>query len=188
MAKKKLNVKLLAVVFGLMGIGVAVVGGLLLVQFRNDPVKHIRKADALMAEGNVNAALKQYGRGVGKAPYEMEYYDKMLNALVTLRPETVVERRSRFQTLLDLHLQRAEMASDSNGATVAENQAASARAALDTLSFYPWVNSLAQNTDNNFSGFERVSTMLRGLDKSIDRMPTADRDPRVAAALLSSAR
>ena len=73
MAKKKLNVKLLAVVFGLMGIGVAVVGGLLLVQFRNDPVKHIRKADALMAEGNVNAALKQYGRGVGKAPYEMEY-------------------------------------------------------------------------------------------------------------------
>ena len=181
MAKKKLNVKLLAVVFGLVGIGVVVVGGLLLVQFRNDPVKHIRKADALMAEGNVNAALKQYGRGIGKAPYQMEYYDKMLDALVTLRPETVVERRSRFQTLLDLQLQRAEMASDSEGATAKENQAASARAALDNLSFYPWVNSLASNAENDFGGFERVSTMLRGLDKSIERMPVADRDPRVAA-------
>lgn len=183
MAKKQLNVKLLAVVFGLLGIGVAVVGGILLVQFRNDPVKHIRKADALMAEGNVNAALKQYGRGIGKAPYEMAYYDKMLDALVTVVPETDVEKQSRFRTLIELQTSRAQNASDSAERSAADNRAMSAKDAFDTLAFYPWSQTVDPDTDlvDRVKMYDAVSAGLRPLDQVMDRLPPEERDPRLAA-------
>ena len=184
MAKKQLNVKLLALVFGLLAVGVAVVGGILLVQFRNDPVKHIRKADALMAEGNVNAALKQYGRGVGKAPYEMAYYDKMLDALGTVTPETAVEANARFQTLVDLQIQRAQNATDSEERTAAENRALSTAAALDALALRTWAASNSKRPiASQVTASEGVANALRGLDQAIQRTPVADRDPRVAAAV-----
>lgn len=182
MAKKKLNVKLLAVVFGLLGIGIVVLGGILLVQFRNDPVKHIRKADALMAEGNVNAALKQYGRGIGKAPYEMAYYDKMIDALEGMTPETRVEANSRFRTLLDLQIQRGENAADSSDKSAAENRDESTRDVLDNIGFLSF-SADTRDLAKQVSIYESLADQLKGLDQAFSRVPTNERDPALVAAV-----
>ena len=91
--KKKLNVKFLAIVLGVLAVGLAVVGGIVLVQYRNDPVKHITSGDELLAEGRPDKAVQQYLRGIGKAPYEMAYYDKAIAAVESITPQTNFDAR-----------------------------------------------------------------------------------------------
>ena len=79
--KKKLNVKFLALVLGVLAIGVAGIGAFVVVQYRNDPVKHIRRGDDLLAAGNAENAAKQYSRGVFKDPFNMSYYDKWIESI-----------------------------------------------------------------------------------------------------------
>ena len=55
MAKKKLNVKFLALVLAAVGVGVAVIGLVVLMQFRNDPVSHV--ATRYATEPHLDATL-----------------------------------------------------------------------------------------------------------------------------------
>ncbi len=109
--KKKLNVSFLAIVLGGLAVGLAVVGGIVLVQYRNDPVKHITKGDELLAQGLPDKAVQQYLRGVGKAPFEMAYYDKAIDAIESIQPQTDFEAMEEFNRLLSVRIAKAEKAS-----------------------------------------------------------------------------
>ena len=130
MAKQKLNVKFLAVLLGVAAVVIVSISAWLLVSLRNDPLRHIGKGDALMAEGKYDAAAKQYFRANGKDPYpsaDYRPYEKAIAAINSISPQTDVEAQSRFRQLIALQLQKARY---STGSDVAAERDAGVRGAL----------------------------------------------------------
>ncbi|MCP4067009.1 MAG: hypothetical protein GY741_01870, partial [Phycisphaeraceae bacterium] len=117
MAKQKLNVKFLAVLLGVAAVVIVSISAWLLVSLRNDPLRHIGKGDALMAEGKYDAAAKQYFRANGKDPYpsaDYRPYEKAIAAINSISPQTDVEAQNRFRQLIALQLQKARYSTGSD--------------------------------------------------------------------------
>ncbi|OUX03043.1 MAG: hypothetical protein CBD91_01100 [Phycisphaeraceae bacterium TMED231] len=134
MAKQKLNVKFLAVLLGVAAVVIVSISAWLLVSLRNDPLRHISKGDALMAEGKYDAAAKQYFRANGKDPYpsaDYRPYEKAIAAINSISPETDVAAKSRFRQLVALQLQKARYSTDP--AIAAEREAGVRNALLPML-------------------------------------------------------
>ncbi len=136
--KKKLNVRFLALVLGVLSIGVAGIGAFVVVQYRNDPVKHIRRGDDLLAAGNAENAAKQYSRGVFKAPFEMSYYDKWMEAIEAIEPRDENQSREMLNTLFGARATKARNASADDGRNLDAKQVReeAIRQLLDDLQVY----------------------------------------------------
>ncbi len=178
--KKKLNVKFLAVVLGVLAVGLAVVGGIVLVQYRNDPVKHITKGDELMAEGLPQKAVQQYLRGIGKAPFEMAYYDKAIAAIESIRPETEFEAVEEYNRLMGVLIAKAEKAGPQDGRSAEAVRAEVLDRVLDEARIFVFGGEGADLSvrDRVYSGLARRFQLL---DAAMSR--TAGVDPRMAAAV-----
>ena len=184
MAKKKLNVKFLALVLGLLAIGGAVIGGFVLVQYRNDPVKHIRRGDQLLADGRPEEAVKQYGRGIGKAQYEMPYYDKAIRALETITPESESKSKEMFRQLILLMAAKAEKASDDSerGQTAKQVRDEIIKALLDEVQVYTFQAS-RNDLQAKGNAYGTASRVVESLNQSLITLGPDEVDPRLKAAV-----
>ncbi len=179
--KKKLNVKFLAIVLGVLAVGLAVVGGIVLVQYRNDPVKHITSGDELLAEGRPDKAVQQYLRGIGKAPYEMAYYDKAIAAVESITPQTNFDAREEFNRLMTILLAKAEKASPQDGRSAEEVRNEVLARVLDECRVFALGSELADLDirDRVYSDLGRRFMMVDGSM----RRATGQVDPRIMAAV-----
>ena len=184
MAKKKLNVKFLALVLGLLTIGGAVIGGFVLVQYRNDPVKHIRRGDQLLADGRPEDAVKQYGRGIGKAPFEMPYYDKTIIALQTIVPESESKSKEMFNQLVMLEAAKAENASGNSetGQTAKEIRDETLLSILDRVQVYTFQvpPDDLQAKENAYGAAARI---LESVNQSLIPLGPDEVEPLLKAAV-----
>jgi len=178
--KKKLNVKFLAIVLGTLAVGIAVVGGIVLVQYRNDPVKHITKGDELMAEGLPDKAVQQYLRGIGKAPFEMAYYDKAIAAIESIKPETDFERMEEYNRLLGVLISKAEKASPQDGKTAEAVREEVLDRVLDESRVFVFGRESAPLPDRD-RAYSSLARRFQMLDGAMARTPGVD--PRLAAAV-----
>ena len=108
----QVNRKLLFVVVAGVTVAVGVVGGVLVLQYRADATRHIRRGDAALAEGDAKAAVSYYGRAIGKKPNNTEYYTKFLEAVRTIVPATAEEARERYQQYVSSMVKRAQAGRD----------------------------------------------------------------------------
>ncbi|MCH8315301.1 MAG: tetratricopeptide repeat protein [Planctomycetes bacterium] len=67
---------------------VAVLGGLGLLAYRANTTRYIKAGDQLMAKGDYEAALKDYGRAVAKEESDLSHLRKYEQALLHIRPRT----------------------------------------------------------------------------------------------------
>ncbi len=178
--KKKLNVKFLAIVLGVLAVGLAVVGGIVFVQYRNDPVKHIEKGDELMAEGLPDKAVQQYLRGIGKAPFEMAYYDKAIAAIESIKPATEFDALEEYNRLLGVLIAKAEKASPQDGKDAEQVRADVLGRVLDESRVFVFSRELSDlpDRDRAYSGLGRRFQLL---DAAMAR--SREVDPRLAAAV-----
>ncbi len=82
----RINTKFILILTAIVFAAVGIVGGLWVLQLRGDTSRHIRGGDALMAEGEYERALKEYGRAVSKEPAELSHLAKVEQALLSIRP------------------------------------------------------------------------------------------------------
>lgn len=104
----KVNRKLLFVVVAGVTVAVVTVGGILVLQYRADATRHIRRGDAALAEGDAKAAVSYYGRAIGKKPNNTDYYTKFLGAVQKIVPATAEEARERYQQYMASLTKRAQ--------------------------------------------------------------------------------
>ena len=184
MAKKKLNVKFLALVLGLLAIGGAVIGGFVLVQYRNDPVKHIRRGDQLLADGRPEEAMKQYGRGIGKAQYEMPYYDKAIEAVETITPQSESKAKEMYRQLLLLMTAKAEKASDHSvsGQTAKEVRDETIKMILDEIQIYTFQVSRG-DLQAKGNAYGTAARLVESLNQSLVTLGPDEVAPRLKAAV-----
>ncbi len=178
--KKKLNVSFLAIVLGGLAVGLAVVGGIVLVQYRNDPVKHITKGDELLAQGLPDKAVQQYLRGVGKAPFEMAYYDKAIDAIESIQPQTDFEAMEEFNRLLSVRIAKAEKASPQDDKDAEAVRAEILEPVLDESRIFLFSRELIDLSDRD-RAYAANGRRFQLLDAAMTRAP--DVDPRLAAAV-----
>ena len=179
--KKKLNVKFLVIVLGVLAVGLAVVGGIVLVQYRNDPVKHITSGDELLAEGRPDKAVQQYLRGIGKAPYEMAYYDKAIAAVESITPQTNFDAREEFNRLMTILLAKAEKASPQDGRSAEEVRNEVLARVLDECRVFALGSELA-DLDIRDRVYSDLCRRFMMVDGSM-RRATGQVDPRIMAAV-----
>ena len=184
MAKKKLNVKFLALVLGLLAIGGAVIGGFVLVQYRNDPVKHIRRGDQLLADGRPEEAMKQYGRGIGKAQYEMPYYDKAIAAVETITPQSESKSKEMFRRLLMLVAAKAEKASadSESGKTAKEVRDETIEVLLDEIQVYTF-QVPRDDLQAKGNAYGSAAQIVESLNQSLLVLGPEEVAPRLKAAV-----
>ena len=187
MAKKKLNVKFLALVLGALGVGVAVLGLIVLVQFRNDPVRHVKRGDTLVAEAEASkdgdernslydAARQQYVRAIGKKPGEMAYYDLAIDATTNIEPTSSNEARDLYFFLASLLAGKIEYTRD------ADIRAETTAQLLDNLD----VMTFSVPRDRSGSGLrahQYVADRLETIDAKFNRLGDDELDPRMKATV-----
>ncbi len=178
--KKKLNVKFLAIVLGTLGLGVAVVGGIVVMQYRNDPVKHIQSGDDLMAEGLPEKAVQQYLRGIGKAPFEMAYYDKAIAAVESIKPTSEFEAIEEFNQLLGILIAKAEKASPQDGKDAEQVRAEVLERVLDNVRIFVFSRELVDLAERD-QNYAMLGRRFQLLDQAMERIDGVD--PRLAAAV-----
>ncbi len=178
--KKKLNVKFIAIILGALGLGLAIVGGIVLVQYKNDPLKHIAKGDELMAEGLPEKAARQYLLGIGKAPFEMAYYDKAITAFESIEPETDIKSMEEFNNLLAVLLAKAEKAAPQDGKDAETVRAEVLDRVLDEGRVFVFGREREPLADRD-RVYSDLSRRFQVLDAAMRRAPGVD--PRLAAAV-----
>ena len=82
----RLNTKFALTLAGVSITAVVVVAGLGLLAYRANTTRHIKAGDRLMASGEYEAALREYGRAVGKEKSELSHLRKFEQALSQIRP------------------------------------------------------------------------------------------------------
>ncbi|MCP4834668.1 MAG: hypothetical protein GY895_07860 [Phycisphaera sp.] len=188
MAKKKLNVKFLALVLGALGVGVAVLGLIVLVQFRNDPVRHVKRGDTLVAEAEAtddrderrslyDAARQQYVRAIGKKPGEMEYYDLAIDATTNIEPKSKSQSRDLYLFLGGLLTTKIEYARDK------EIREAVTLQLLDNLDVLTYVVPRGAGSTNAIRAHQAVADRLETVDAKFGRFDDNELDPRLKATV-----
>jgi len=108
----QVNRKLLFFVLAATVVTVGTVGFVLVLQYRADATRHIRRGDAALAEGDAKAAVSYYGRAIGKKPNNTDYYAKYLEAMRAIVPPTAEEARERYQQYMSALVKRAQAGRD----------------------------------------------------------------------------
>ena len=106
---RRINTPFLLVVLGTIAVAVVVIGGLIYIKTKNDPLRHIRHGDDLMTQGLHEEAHGSYMRAIGKDPFMPKYYDKAIEALLLVVPETQEDANNRFGTYMALLFKKAEV-------------------------------------------------------------------------------
>lgn len=81
---------------------VAVLGGLGLLAYRANTTRHIKAGDQLMAKGDYEAALKDYGRAVAKEKSDLSHLRKYEQALLHIRPRTQDQAQRYYRLLVSV--------------------------------------------------------------------------------------
>ncbi|MDZ4830004.1 MAG: tetratricopeptide repeat protein [Phycisphaerae bacterium] len=108
----RVNNKLLVIVTLATVVTGAVVAGVLLLNYRADPTRHIRNGDAALAAGDFQKAADFYGRAIGKRPNALEYHAKYLDAAGKVTPASSSEARERYGRFVGSLIKRAQIARD----------------------------------------------------------------------------
>ena len=182
MAKKKLNVKFLALVLGSLGVGVAVLGLVVLLQFRNDPVRHVKRGDTLMQQGDYAAAMQQYIRAIGKDPSAMEYYDLAIEASRKIEPQSVDRTRELYQMLNSVIAKKIEYANPTADLSAREVRDQATSEFLDNLTAYTY--ALPRMRDNLvIRHYDMISSRVRDVDASFYGLGENEVSPRIRSAV-----
>ena len=182
MAKKKLNVKFLALVIGSLGVGVAVLGLVVLLQFRNDPVRHVKRGNTLMDQGKYETAMQQYIRAIGKDPAQMEYYDLAIAAGKKYEPQSQDRMRELFQLMNSVMAKKIEYAGPDGDLTAKEVRDQSTSELLENLDVYTF--STSRTRDNQVvKNHDMISTRVRDIDASFYGLGEDEIDPRIRSAV-----
>lgn len=182
MAKKKLNVKFLALVLGALGVGVAILGLIVLVQFRNDPVRHVKRGDTLMEQGDYESAMQQYIRAIGKNPTEMDYYDLAVMAADEITPNSRDRTGELYQLRNSVLAKKIEYASPQGDLDTREVRDLAAAELLDSLDVYTFGLPRARN-DRVVRSHENIASRVRDIDAALYGLGDEDVDPRVRSAI-----
>ena len=176
MAKKKLNVKFLALVLAAVGVGVAVIGLVVLMQFRNDPVRHVKRGDALMTEGAYENAMMQYVRAIGKKPSEMDYYDRAMEASSKIEPNSRERAFELFGQRLAILAKQVEYATDR------ETRDARAAQLMDELQVMTFALPRVRGVTGT-QPYEFVAARLGDLGRNFELLPEDEVGSRIRAAV-----
>ena len=182
MAKKKLNVKFLALVIGSLGVGVAVLGLIVLLQFRNDPVRHVKRGNTLMERGDYETAMQQYIRAIGKDPAQMEYYDLAIAAGKKYEPQSQDRMRELFQMMNSVMAKKVEYVGPDGDLTAKDVRDQSTSELLENLDVYTF--STPRTRDNQVVKIhDMISTRVRDIDGSFYGLGEDEVDPRIRSAV-----
>ena len=182
MAKKKLNVKFLALVIGSLGLGVAVLGLIVLMQFRNDPVRHVKRGDTLMQQGEYENAMQQYIRAIGKDPGEMAYYDLAIDAAEQIDPKSRDRTRELYQLMNSVMAKQVENATADGDLSAKDVRDRAASRLLNNLDVYTY--ALPRIRDNRVvTTHDMIATRVRDIDASFYGLGEDQVDPRIRSAV-----
>ncbi len=95
----RLNTKFALTLAGVTITAVVVVAGLGLLAYKANTTRHIKAGDRLMASGDYDSALKEYGRAVAKEPSELSHLWKFEQALLSIRPKSQEHARQYYGQL-----------------------------------------------------------------------------------------
>ena len=103
----RVNTKLILILtVSLFGAG-GVIGGLWFLQMRGDASRAARIGDEFFAQGELEKAKDYYQRAVGRAPGNLEYLQKLEDAILLFQPSTTDEAALWYKTWLTVLRQRA---------------------------------------------------------------------------------
>ncbi|MCH7571883.1 MAG: tetratricopeptide repeat protein [Planctomycetes bacterium] len=103
----RVNTKLILILtVCLFGAG-GVIGGLWFLQMRGDASRAARIGDEFFAQGDLEKAKDYYQRAVGRAPGNLEYLQKLEDAILLFQPSTTDEAALWYNTWLTVLRQRA---------------------------------------------------------------------------------
>jgi Tfp pilus assembly protein PilF len=105
---RKINKPFILIVAGTLVAVSLVIGGLVFIKLSKDPIRHIRQADAYIEEGDYKNAHAAHMRAIGKAPFEIDYYDMSIDSLVSIVPQTQQDANDRYDTYKALLFAKAE--------------------------------------------------------------------------------
>ncbi len=88
-----------------------VVGAALFILQPWGPARHIRRAEAAVAEGDWRRAFDFYGRAFGKDPGDLSLLELTRESLLKIEPATADEARERYQNLLAILDRRTRVGS-----------------------------------------------------------------------------
>jgi tetratricopeptide (TPR) repeat protein len=107
----RINKRFLLLVITVAG-GLAIaVGAIALVAYRNDPTRNLRRAEAAAARGDLEMALKEYGRAASKRPSDLEILKLYEDTLLQLKPESQERAEELYADWLTVLRLRAQILS-----------------------------------------------------------------------------
>ncbi len=95
----RLNTKFALTLAGVSITAGAVLVGLALLAYRANTTRHIKAGDRLMAGGDYESALNEYGRAVAKEKSDLSHLRKFKQALVQIRPQTQEQAKQYYGQL-----------------------------------------------------------------------------------------
>lgn len=95
----RLNTKFALTLAGVSITAGAVLVGLALLAYRANTTRHIKAGDQLMAIGDFESALNEYGRAVSKEKSDLSHLRKFEQALVQIRPQTQEQAKQYYGQL-----------------------------------------------------------------------------------------
>lgn len=108
----RVNKKLLIVVSIGAVLTVGVIGGVMALNWKGDPMRHIRNGDEAYALGDFRKAADFYDRAIGKRRSDQSFFVKYLDAASKVVPETPSEARERYLRYTGFMALQAQVARD----------------------------------------------------------------------------
>ena len=157
---RRLNTPFLLVVLGVTAAGVVIIGGLLYLKTRNDPMRYVRKGDTYMQAGEYRDATAAYMRAIGKDQYEPSFYDLAIDALIKVVPETQQDANDRFNTHMALLIEKGRILPDDQAFDPIQKVLILNRSLLEGIEVVSGAGPM--------SVFERIANDFEGLDSLPD--------------------
>ena len=155
---RRLNTPFLLVVLGVTAAGVVIIGGLLYLKTRNDPMRYVRKGDTYMQQGDYRDASAAYMRAIGKDQYEPSFYDLSIDALTKVVPQTQQEANDRFNTHMALLMEKARILPDDQAFDPIQKVLSMNRSLLEGIEVVPGSGAMGafERIANDFDGLESL--------------------------------
>ena len=156
---RRLNTPFLLIVLGVTAAGVVIIGGLLYLKTRNDPMRYVRKGDAYMEAGSYRDATAAYMRAIGKDQYEPSFYDLSINALTNVVPETQQDANDRFNTHMALLIEKGRILPDDQAFEPIQEVMILNRSLLEGIELVPGSGAMGafERIANDFDGFDSLT-------------------------------
>ena len=150
----RIDKKFLIIIIGSVAVAAVVIGGLVFMKTRSDPLRHVRRGETYMMEGDFKNAHSSFLRAIGKDGFEPQFYDLAVDSLVQVTPETQTDADARYGTYMGILFKKSQIV-PANEAIVPLRQAiALNRATLEGIEMQPGKDVLP--------AFERLSVEFDG--------------------------